>query len=207
MNSPKKPQQTAAAMTYTYPIAFSSFFLSYLPLDTDAQNTGISGDQIQTLVLYDGLAAADGELQFQHIAFPHGITAFDVAAVAFDELTDVFLHFGCIRDADAELLRHKGVVAHGETIAEVAHMPAAVVRPLIDEEFRSRKITPAPRKEMPLTTCVAIRPGSELRPAIPKSTRSTKQYFDRIMITADVTAMMQCVRIPAPSGVWNAPVR
>lgn len=176
---------------------FSSFFLSYLPLDTDAQDTGISGDQIQTLVLYDGLAAADGELQFQHIAFPHGITAFDVAAVAFDELTDVFLHFGCIRDADAELLRHKGVVAHGETIAEVAHMPAAVVRPLIDEEFRSRKITPAPRKEMPLTTCVAIRPGLELRPAIPKSTRSTKQYFDRIMITADVTAMMQCVRIPA----------
>lgn len=129
--------------------------------------------------------------------FQQAITAFDVAAVAFDELTDVFLHFVCIRDADAELLRHKGVVAHGETIAEVAHMPAAVVRPLIDEEFRSRKITPAPRKEMPLTTCVAIRPGSELRPAIPKSTRSTKQYFDRIMITADVTAMMQCVRIPA----------
>lgn len=128
----------------------------------------------------------------------YAITAFDVAAVAFDELTDVFLHFGCICDADAELLCHKGVVAHGETIAEVAHMPAAVVRPLIDEEFRSRKITPAPRKEMPLTTCVAIRPGSELRPAIPKSTRSTKQYFDRIMITADVTAMMQCVRIPAP---------
>lgn len=45
IEQPQKPQQTAAAMTYTYPIAFFTFFLSYLPLDTDAQNTGISGDQ------------------------------------------------------------------------------------------------------------------------------------------------------------------
>ena len=80
--------------------------------------------------------------------------------------------------------------------ADVAHMPAAVVSPLMEEEFRSLKITPAPRKEIPLTTWAAIRAGSALRRPSTEAI-STKAYFDRIMMVAEVTAMMQCVRIPA----------
>ena len=58
------------------------------------------------------------------------------------------------------------------------------------------KITPAPRKEMPLTTCAAIRAGSApRRPSMVVT--SIKEYLDRIINSAEVQAMMQWVRTPA----------
>lgn len=49
---------------------------------------------------------------------------------------------------------------------------------------------------MPVTTCEAIREGSA--PLLPaRATTSINAYFDRIMNTADVSATMQCVRMPA----------
>ena len=49
---------------------------------------------------------------------------------------------------------------------------------------------------MPLTTWAAMRAGSAPRVPV-MSTMSTKAYLDRIMNSAAVQAMMQCVRTPA----------
>ena len=76
----------------------------------------------------------------------------------------------------------------------VPHMPAAVVRPRMDTPFL--KMTPAPRKEMPLTTWAAIRAESAPREPTVRAI-STKAYLDRIMNTAAVQLMIQWVRTPA----------
>ena len=58
------------------------------------------------------------------------------------------------------------------------------------------KMTPAPRKEMPLTTWAAMRAVSAPRePA--RAAVSMNAYLDRIMNTAEAQAMMQWVRTPA----------
>ena len=78
--------------------------------------------------------------------------------------------------------------------AAVPHIPAAVVSPRMELPFL--KMTPAPRKEMPLTTWAAMRAGSApRRPSM--VTQSRKAYLDTIMNSAEVQAMMQWVRMPA----------
>ena len=63
-------------------------------------------------------------------------------------------------------------------------------------ELPFRKITPAPKKEMPLTTCAAIRAGSAPRsPSM--AAQSRKLYLETIINSAEVQAMMQWVRMPA----------
>ena len=74
-------------------------------------------------------------------------------------------------------------------MAAVPHMPAAVVRPRMELPFL--KITPAPRKEMPLTTWAAMRAGSAPRSLSAPMAVSTKAYLDSIMNRAEVQAMMQ----------------
>ena len=82
----------------------------------------------------------------------------------------------------------------------VAQRPAAVVRPLTEPLFL--KMTPAPRKLMPLTTWAAIRAGSDSRTPAKKppgnAEMSAKAYLDTIIISAAAQQTMMWVRRPAP---------
>ena len=81
----------------------------------------------------------------------------------------------------------------------VAHSPAAVVRPRT--ALPCLKITPAPRKLMPLTTWAAIRAGSAPRMPLymapAGSVRSAKPYLDTIISRAEAQHTMIWVRMPA----------
>ena len=88
----------------------------------------------------------------------------------------------CIRD------RYNPAPIHIPT-PDVAHIPAAVVKPETLPFFT--KITPAPKKPTPLTIWAAIR-----EPSI--SFMSIKPYFDTNIIKADPKARIACVRTPAP---------
>ena len=76
---------------------------------------------------------------------------------------------------------------------EVVQIPAAVVSPLTDA-FRI-KIMPAPKKLTPVMTFAAILEASALNP--PYCKISKKPYFDTIIISAEPSATMICVRMPA----------
>ena len=84
-------------------------------------------------------------------------------------------------------------------IPAVAQIPAAVVRPRIEEPFR--KMIPAPRNETPLTTCAAIRAGSvpliSLIDLPSSELISAKPYFEMIIIRLAAQHTMIWVRMPA----------
>src|SRR5262245_18503406 len=75
-------------------------------------------------------------------------------------------------------------------IAPTSQTLAAVVRPRIVKPWR--KISPAPRKPMPVTTWAATRLGSTSRAG-----NSSKPYAPTMVKSAEPTATSTCVRSPA----------
>lgn len=84
-------------------------------------------------------------------------------------------------------------------IPAVTQIQAAVVRPRTDAPFL--KITPAPRKLMPLTTWAATRAGSAprvpLKIAPSAEVRSANPYLETIIIMAAAQQTITMVRMPA----------
>ena len=77
----------------------------------------------------------------------------------------------------------------------VAHSPAAVVMPRAAESPRRMMMTPAPRKPMAETTPAAMRDGSS--ETLSYGRTSKNPYFETSIISADASATMICVLMPA----------
>ena len=91
----------------------------------------------------------------------------------------------------------------------ITYIPAPTVRPTTAENQSTAavvsprtvlpflKMTPAPRKPIPLTTWAARRAGSEVREPSRIPPRSAKPYLDTIMHRAAPQQTTMCVRTPA----------